>query len=662
MTSTKIAKSILILFLFSLMFSFVSASNINGWGGDQFFGYQQQYTSFKSTFSDTYNSTIATGTLNKPVVCNIDTSTNENELIFYSGTNVYLYSGRGFTMSLIDTYTATSNINDIGCFGNVLHVGTTSTYERVKYNGTSLYNDGTSTSVEVHDIDCDYTNQVCAVLYEHRIIIYDENGDSLYSSGIGITNLTYNFGDGGDKIKYHNNGLATVLDVSNGNFKTYNLTTTANPQLLYSSSLSDLGDGEAIGFVDFSNDGIWEVCHSWQSDGVTDYNYMKCYDYDLGLIGSQQTMGTTGVTGGAPFVVPLNINGVTTMCGGMTSGAGNDFRCYDAPNDNLYNYDTIYIPHSSLFGYFNNENEFEHIRTGDIYNYSENKVYDSGKDYGFVADLTGDTDGEFIFYDDTGFLVFFDEPIDVSLLTPTITFSNNGIYGGFYGYYTGDICSGTNITFQALECIGDLEQCTYYNSDSSEQERLKTNCGTGSTDYYGGYSNVNPSVTCEYSAEGDYEVIIYIQDSDGLNSTNNENVPIPIHVEDSASCNLGSELLSQPYINENVAGGDSGEGTAPDVNATTTTTTTTSNSEQVTNNLRENIMLVIGLSMVIGLISFLYFSGVRSPFILSASGILMLIITNVLGLISFLTTVFIVIAFIVIGLVVGIAFKPARMG
>jgi len=663
--------SLMALLTLLLLTSFVSASNINGWGSDNFFGYEQQNLLFNvdiNISNPIYNDSIAFGGNQKAVVCNIDRTNTENELILYSGTHVKMYSGRNNEMAEVATYISSGTITSLACLGETLYIGNDDRLEVVDFDETSLTWDVSADLETVRDISCSYTLDKCVVMFNNGFSVFD--GDGSYVSGKGWTDSGLNL-SGSVSFGYEDE---TLLLTTEETTTKYNASYDANPKQL--DFINESGSGlnyHRTHFVDFNDDGIFEHCSAWV-DTNTDDAIIKCYDSNFDLINDGvAAMGTTQY-GLQSFVV--NPTGSQIEIGikykYLSGSVARRVKLYNPTSDvmgSAYEYVSTFesMQNDITFGYFDLNGDWNFLIGAsvqdDFFNGDITDInFDDGDIYPIVADLNGDTKGEIIFVGASETLILFDVAVDTGSLPAEITFASNTIDGGFYGYYPDETCPDTTITFEALECVGDLEDCNYYNVDTNEQERLKTDCGLGGTYYYGDYDYTNPSISCTYPTEGTYEVTIFIQDTNLLNTTNNDNVPITVTVADTALCNGANTLINQPYQTDTNTE-DGGEGTAPDNDPTQEEdeedeeASATASGSGVANRILDNIFLIIAFGIIIGVNVSLAISKVKHPIVYLISTVLITIVCNIMGLMSFMVTVFIIIAMLVISLVVGFLFK-----
>ena len=277
------------------------------------------------------------------------------------------------------------------------------------------------------------------------------------------------------------------------------------------------------------------------------------------------------------------------------------------------------------------------------------------------ADITGDGNLEII-YSKSGLTgVVFTNSINEYELPVQISFASNTIDGGFYGFYSGDVCENTSVFFRAQECVGDIEFCNYYNVNT-EQERLYVNCGDGNFET-GSFADTNPSVSCYYTNSGSYDVTIYIQGESYPNSlrVNNANSPIEINVSNSVTCNGATTPITDVIIGTPIDSGEVQPPTEP-VDVPTDETSTDEDAQfinSVFGNIKTNIKTIIALIIIISIVSTLAGQGIRNPVILLLGAVVGIVLTSVLGLIGTGTIVLMVVVIIALFLLSATLFKTS---
>lgn len=663
------------MFLLVLLSTSVLGANINGFGSDTFHGGDFPDYSFTigqdaDSFDTTLNDSVDTGIDSHAVACNIDTRDSSNELVTVSGSTVYVYSGDGNTLTLIDSYTVPNTINDYGCLGNQIHVAhdfDNDGYTQLEMDSGTLESAGSSSVGRGLAVSCQYVDTDaetnCLVGFNDSLFVFDNNGTSLFSDGIGfdsadVDNTTYDFTTD-DTFQYFNRTHAYVHDSSNNEMLLIDMTDGQEES-------SQTGIGSIIVFADFGEDGDIEYCFYDSEEGLTSTLDFRCYDETGSNINNKEIYSD-------PSDVPSYIGGATLKYDGDVYACayynkGNGIKqtgCYDPVTDtltddlehiNLANYDT-----DSSFLY--QDGTFGVVGANDLYDSTEKKLdfsSDLEDSYISVADITGNSQHEIIFSQNGNTQVFFNGEVQESD-TSTITFASNVVNGGFFGYYDGNTCPNTNVTFKAQECIGDLEECNYYNS-LDEQERLRIECGDG-TEHVGSYANSQPSVTCNYTSTGEYDAVIYIQGENPNNLTNNANDPIPITV-DTDNCN--EDTYEQPRLTDDDTT-DSGNNTAPstedDADDTDDGITDTSTKAgALAQNFLDHILLMFAIPIILAPSVVLFSRRINSVFIHAMATVFAALFTATIGMISLVQVIFIIVVTLAIAIIVGLLIRSSPSG
>lgn len=665
---------LIILFCLPVVFG----ADITGWGSSNFFLNSQHNTFFTTDIDGAIplpqNQTITTGTIFQPIVCQLDTRTTANELITATSGTVRVYSLRGNVPVLLDSYNAVGTITAIGCLGDKLYIGEPSLRVMHMVDG-KLETFGTSGVGDVVSINANYDNNRVVVLHNQSIFLYNENAVSLFSDGIGYdTSLTahsWNWATS-TEVQYINDELVYLWDKTSERVYIVNTTTADGGDL---STFRDVSGGthasappQHVVFGDFNGNGEPLFCRWFLSrPSTTGTISVACWDKTNTQIGTRNFKSSSASVG-------FNSMGVfdTTFTGAnnivvswFESFSGSEGAVWNPHTNSLSTVAHIFSGGTTQAEKVRgglNQQESLFIASGNFLTLLNNTVIkdlssEFTNPFYTFADVTGDNVIDVIVSDETKTMFFFEGDVDPEL-SATITFANNVINGGFFGYYVGDTCQGTTVTFRAQECVGDLQVCNYFNS-ITERERLVTDCGTG-TYTEGSFSQTSPSVSCTYNSLGAYDVVLYIQgESTQNNVTSNSNVPIRVNVANTPNCN-GVQITQPPQTNEST--GDSGSTQPPTDTNGVAPPTPNGQGQALADNFVENILLIVAFIMIIAPAITLVMAKVTHPFILMVASILMAFFTSVLGLISFNILVFTIIIIVAISVVVGLLFKPSGMG
>lgn len=671
MKHTLIA-ALFLLLLLPLTFG----ADITGWGSPFVFGGDVIPSTFDvgytTSITPNRTSTINFGTMSEAVVCNIDASTPANELVLYQGNSVQIYTGRGNTMTFLYSYDTEYTILDVGCLNNYLYVGDSGNiYTLTMYGETT--NVSTITSAG-YDIECNYEKGLCAINDGFGVYMTESQPSvsNYYEYPSFTIDESYVFGIADEYSIYYApqttmGGTGATVGLYTYNIVTQNLT-SYNRTVSYNSGQSSV----QYTFGDINGDGSNEMCSLtivYLFSTNTRQAFADCIN-DLGTSLINQGIGVTSAsayTNNGISIYDKNEDGINDFCFGVYHPTYPFTRCYDYTNSQVFSSSSSIRMGGSYLTFGAGSYDYHKFSVFQPYNDSEDYYLSNNVLYRkttstpivnqtlsffntpsttIVADISGDGTLELINTIDGETIIAFKNDVNEYEVPPTLTFAGNTQNGGFFGYYVGDTCPETFVTFQALECIGDLTACTYYN-DNVEKERLYVNCGNGlyST---GAFSNANPQATCYYNAtEDDFQAIIYIQGESNPDSlrVNNANIPINITVVNSTTCN--GQLLSQPPMTNTPV--DSGEVQPPttpiDVPTDTETPTDVSGLPSILGSVQSNIKLIMALILIIGVVSTMAAQGIRNPIILLFGAIVGLILTNVLGLVS---TAYLVLMIVVI--------------
>jgi hypothetical protein len=687
---------ITLLFMFLLTLPIIYGGNINGWGSQYFFSGNQINEGFDTGYNNSFlfnrSSTINIGSNTKtPVSCDLNSYYSGNELVLYSGNTIYIYTGNGNTITLIDTFSTEYVINDVGCINDDLWAVTNGEIYNFYYDytnnirGNLVYN--LDTDYGGYQVRCNYYTNKCFINYGFGMVTASDKFDSLTTTAYEYDGFTIDLTD--DFQIYDNTNIYLIK----ANFTTYyvDLTTgqrtlfggfvsgvtpslshykigdlnndnkpefcslskyagLSNPPIicnnkdgfLFSKTLSPGAGSESYGLygldiLDFNNDGQNDVCVSLPGTQAP-FHRSICYN--------PITEATTHETGGASGTISTIL---------WTGSQNNQYLSfYRGAQDLNFIYSKTYGSTTQFF------NTYSSSTTITLYT----TLLDTRPPQHVITDLTGDGNLEFITSKSGETIVYFKNAINEYAVPPSITFSGNTLSGGFFGYYIGNTCPETFVTFQAQQCVGDIKNCNYYNQNT-EKERLYIDCGNGQF-ITGSYSNTNPSATCYYNATNpaDYETVIYIQSESLPDSlrVNNLNVPIQITVRNTTTCN--GAFYTQPVLNGSSI--DSGDVQPPTEPIETPTEEDLINSVSsgiplIFTGIQSNIKLIMALVVILGVVGTLAGQGIRNPIILLFGAIVGLVLTASLGLVSTGYIVLMVVIIISLFLLSMTIFKTAEV-
>lgn len=127
-----------------------------------------------------------------------------------------------------------------------------------------------------------------------------------------------------------------------------------------------------------------------------------------------------------------------------------------------------------------------------------------------MVDLNGDGSAEFVGSQASDTYVL---EITGENLPPTLT-------NTFRRTWENPVCPNTTINFGASEydelTIPQSGGTSYYNDFDLDQERIMTSCGLPTADKYSNWSQSTPSIECRYNKTGDYNVVLYLEDSSNI--------------------------------------------------------------------------------------------------------------------------------------------------
>jgi hypothetical protein len=645
-------------------------ANINGWGGDQFFTNNEPTSSFSLGFETTFNQsnernlTIGSSSVS-PVSCDVFSSYAGNELIIASGSTIEIFTGQGNSLTSVYSYSTQYTILALGCIGNNIYIGTSGEVTRLQGSQKTMteYDVGLDAG---YDITCSYSVNTCAINYGFGIEFIDgTNPNTRYTS-------EYNAFTHSDKIFFESDKSEVddyMILQSGTSFWYYHILNGTRTAVTFIST-SGTSYKEYFGIFDINDDGKKEICKSstWTVSS-TAHMYNECKGISGQFFSRYNSKTMSPFTQNHlyyPIIVRTNNN--LYYCYGISHGGNQYGECYSSLTTTYlyplgladYHTTTILQP-IPIYPYLTTE--FYTISALGLYKINVsgrfiNYTFTGDTDYQFslISDISGDFSNELIRSKAGKTSIIFSQPINMNEVPTSITFASNTIHGGFFGYYQGDVCLNTTVTFRAQECIGDLTSCNYYNSNN-EKERLRVDCGNGQINT-GSFSTSSPFVTCYYNETATEEVILYIQSEsnpDTLN-VNNANTPIELSIINSPSCN--GAVYSQPVLIGNPF--DSGNNqpptepvTPPSENGGTGTTFDTS----IFGVVQDNIKLIVAMIIIITIVGTMASNGIRNPVILLFGAVAGLIITTALGLIGTGALVLMIIVIIALFLLSMTVFK-----
>jgi len=187
------------------------------------------------------------------------------------------------------------------------------------------------------------------------------------------------------------------------------------------------------------------------------------------------------------------------------------------------------------------------------------------------------------------------------------------------------ICTGTTVTFSAIEC--GTEPCHYVN-ELGDDERLISSCGINYTSYFNGtFADSHPTLSCTFSNVGDYNFNIYLQDT--------------LHKTDFTEyqSRLINVVNGTPNVNCNLPASDEQESGESLGGATNNgSTLTQSDIDYITNTLTGGgstlVKTILAFAMILGTIILLVKWNVNNPVIYAIAIFVELILGAVVGIVS----------------------------
>ena len=267
------------------------------------------------------------------------------------------------------------------------------------------------------------------------------------------------------------------------------------------------------------------VAQSVQFSAGTTLPWLGCLDADTGSRDLSTSVGNPTNCVGCPAGV-VNYWG-STFSGQSVSDMTSFGNAGNESNDFLLFGNTLYTTRDNVFVGLKNLS-----------------AYSLASRMASIIDTNDDGHAEIAVSSSTNTLFLYQEP-DISADDLPELFQNL-TSSGYYNYYSGATCRGTNTTFKAQECPGTGSGCNYNNDLASNTERLRTDCGTG-TATTGTLTGTQPSVSCLYNTTGTFNVVIYLQENShptDLSQSNSQ--PITINVIDGTAgvtCNIASDLI-----------------------------------------------------------------------------------------------------------------------
>ncbi|MGM0495434.1 MAG: hypothetical protein ACQERX_02105 [Bacillota bacterium] len=707
-------KIIIPTLIFLLLISFSFGTNVYSNTYPYQSGNRQAYLFNSLDYEgSTYDFSVSTGNDIEPKICDID-GDNVKELITIGTGQLNVYSGTGNNLELEEEITTPSGytINDFVCLKDsdgednliMLFLESATNYKISTYTytsgslleDTSLY-DGNEvlrhtprTDVQCaeysesnsHYYKCNYFSEDDSlVIVSNRYIL----GDKVRTIGLtyegetidGYSPITIYSGSSSESIDYPPTSVGRFGD--NILFYTYD-SSSASPYNIASIDVDDCStlwvDGRCL--LDESNINVYSQnirdtgiinrldysgtdyhCIISNVGGDTNAKRNYCFDDDLNVVVNEilGNIGSDNLRAGGILSSDVNGDGYEEIIYyyDQLGNTDNKMRIYDILNDNYIYSDANY---KNPIAIANNDSENKFL----LY-------YDdtTGKNRGLIInqdettsdieltsalgglsgnikidDISGDGTQEFISTSSGTSSVIYTQPEDASIIT---------IYGtGLYGYYEEDNCLD-DVTIKMRECVDTLE-CTYStdNPDTSEEEKLCSDCGGTQNYSCGSYSLTNPQFTCTNLSEGTTEIDLY------LYTDKNENTPATmlstnisvLNGTDGVTCNVDSQLIEKPLVDEDEI--DNGD-TTPDEedeedDGWTGGEVDIENPQDAVNLLPFFWRIVFGIGIVIGIVTSVGgFVSNPTPGLLVFTGIIGFILVTAMG---FLPAYFLVVGMMAI--------------
>ena len=569
-------------------------------------------------------SAVQTGTMGNQGYCGID-DTLGRYCVFVIGTEIITLTYDGSGLTSVGSADIPSDLNlesSINCFSDGDHYvipycfltaeNTTSNYaHRIQYKANDFDDISVNTIFQtnyrslqelgfkhvISDIDYDGALEIIYIVYDvdsdPQMIVYEWNNvtnaiatDSSFGTSGRIEITTSNVQDFGNVLVYDLDSssdqeiciLTKTLGGSYGvNINCYNADGTSyDSETLHSSATSEDRVINLL-YADVDGDNIGEIVAVTSDDNNLEINVLESssgsltskYTYNYGTYAEQSGIATA-----------------TKM------------------NDDDY-FDIVY---DGLVFYFNSSGEVESV---DVKNIDEKFVVPVN----FNKDSSMDYVGQ-----ELNSLSLYTNSLGGVPTSSTISLNTNLDDSGFYNYYS-TVCKDTITTFKALECVsGSFDStCTYINTDTEENERIYTTCG-GLGEVNGTYDGLNPSVSCNFSQTGNYNVNLYVQDL-ATSSYYGVYDTISITVVDGTSgvdCNVASEFITNPSSQTDTS--------------TPSTVDTAEDFFNIFSYGSSTMKFVFGLIIILGLCVMAY-GTFRSVLMTVIFGIAGLILSTILGLI-----------------------------
>lgn len=547
--------NVLMLFLLTLLS--VNVFAVNDWnsinnenlGNTQQIYFTTDWTN--NTLQGGNYQTIATGTSYAPSVLDIDYD-GVNELITFSGSNVFIYNGSSNIINLETTIALNGTIRNIlATTLNAYSLPDTSTISYGKSIKTivaltstnvyvinylnsqvSIYNVKTlgGSDIITSNIACGVDNRgspgesFCAYFINTSNLMYFHSPDFWVSSLNSISPSTFNKTYNAQIITNKTAQPLIVSDVDNDGTDEINFWSSAGASYTYASYLySKLYDSATLKYNNTIN-------NTWGNQSYIYNNYVgycfgaststhHCYVKDiptgvitLDAVRSVSSSVSSDVSGG--FVLIDGILGIYTNYYFTNAGVGGNY--VDLINGTQYNLNSTtdcgFADAIMSSGALIKTNQSNIIKNACLFNKSGliTSSFTSTPSVNWViADITGDYQSELIEYKSGHIGIGFPKAIQV----PNSLQISASASGGFSGYYS-PICKGTTITWGAKECLSSpYVDCNYFNSVVNERERLASTCGfgVGQPVLNGSFSYVNPTLDCFYNNTGTYTIFVYIQ-------------------------------------------------------------------------------------------------------------------------------------------------------
>jgi hypothetical protein len=537
-----------VLMLFVLTFLSFNAFAVNDWssinnedlGNTQLPYYSVNWSA--STLQGGNYQSVATGSTYSPSVLDIDYD-SVNELITYSGSNVFIYNGSSNILNLETTIPLNGTIKNI--VATTLNAYSLPDTATISY-GKTIKTIVALTSTNVYVIN--YLNSQVSIYVVNTLGGTDaitsniacgvdnrgSPGESFCGYFLNTTNLRY----------FHSPDfwVSSLNGIQPSTFnKTYTgltLLTNTSLQLLVVSDVDTDGTDE-FNFIDATHlySKLYDSASLKYNNTITTNigqpkiykNYIVYYGapsvhsqtliykdiptgstttMDLAIInavGQQQSGGFILINGTTQFLSTIVTSNIVVTNNSLYNVNGT--RTNLASSQACSNDNTSKGASGNL-----KDGQFNMLKGQCLFNQTglvSASFSSTTSPNWLIADITGDYVSEIIEYKSGLVGVGFSKAIQVpNSLQISATPS-----GGFSGYYS-PICTGTTITYGAKECLSSpYIDCNYFNSFVNERERLASTCGfgVGQPVLNGSFSYVNPTLDCTYTNPGTYTIFVYIQ-------------------------------------------------------------------------------------------------------------------------------------------------------